>query len=185
MRAQYSPKLSLMVWCLTCLLVAGGESTAAPPSSDQPTITQLQNQMDAMSQELAGLKSANDPAAQQQTMQRHWSMMQDYMRNMRMMPGMGPQGCADWTMMDWNTERSMMGCGWMDHGMMGLGMTSWGMPSSMSPSEYRRQMQSRMDQMRKQMAAIAAERDPAKQQTLMSELDTITEYLGKHAAAVH
>ena len=45
-------------------------------------------------------KSASDPTAQRQGMQRHWSMMQDHMRSVRKMPGMHAQGCRDWMMMD-------------------------------------------------------------------------------------
>jgi hypothetical protein len=50
-----------------------------------------------------------------------------------------------------------------------------GMPSSMTPDVYQRQMQGRMQRMQKQMAAIAAES--------ASELDSITDYLDKHAAS--
>ena len=55
--------------------------------------------------ELTRLKDASDPAAQQQGMQRHWSMMQDHMRSVRTMPGMHAQGCGTGTVVWTGTRR--------------------------------------------------------------------------------
>lgn len=177
---------TLAVVCVTGLLLAMSTRAATPPSTAEPTVRQLQEQVDALSQELAQLKSAPDPAARQQAMQQHWSMMQNHMGTMRMMPGMGAKGCSDWTMMGPNMMgpgmrqggssscggwmgHGMMGPGMMAGGMMGPGMMGWGMPSSMTPDVYQSQMQSHMQRMHKQMAAIAAESDPAKRQALIRE----------------
>ena len=152
--------------------------SATPPTPDQARIEDLQQQVDALNQELIRLKATSDPEAQQQLMQHHWSMMQGYMRFVREMPGMHAHGCTDWMMMD----PSMMGPGMMGPGMMGTGMCGgsmwghdsqpggmWGMPSHMAPGAYQSQMQGHMTRMRSQMAAIAAEKDPTKRETLLRE----------------
>ena len=46
---------------------------------------------------------------------------------------------------------------------------TWGMPSHMNPGTYQSQMQGHMQRMRSQMAAIAAQKDPARRQALMRE----------------
>ena len=166
------------IWWMTAALFAITPAAATPSAPDQARIEELQQQVDALDQELSRLKSASDPSAQQQGMRRHWSMMQDHMRSVRTMPGMHAQGCSDWMMMD----RSMMGPGMMDSGMMGHGMMDcpmmghgmpsggmWGMPSHMTPGLYQSQMQGHMAMMRNQMAAIAAEKDPTKRNALLRE----------------
>lgn len=116
--------LSLLAVCAWSLA-----ATAAPSPTEPTTTTQLQQQVDALNKNLAQLQTYTDPAARQQAMQQHWSMMQEHMRAARMRPGMDASGCADWMMMD----SSMMGpgmmgqsgsarCGWMGHGTMGSGM---------------------------------------------------------------
>jgi hypothetical protein len=158
-------------------------TAATPATTEQARIADLQQQVDALNQELARMKSASDPTAQQQVMQRHWSMMQGYMRSVRGMPGMGAHGCTDWMMMDPGmmgpgmAGPRMMGPGMMggdmcDGEMWGHGMQSggmWGMPSHMNPGTYQSQMQGYMQRMRSQMAAIAAEKDPARREALMRE----------------
>ena len=187
MRLHSKLALALSILCFSALVVAAQASAGTAPSADQPTVEELQKQVDALSQELSRLKSSTDPAARQQAMQQHWSMMQDHMRYMRQMPWMGAHGCGDWMMMDPNLmgpgmmgQGGWAGCGWMGHGWMGpgtgpgmmgngMGMGWWGMPSSMTPDTYQRQMQDHMQRMHKQMAAISAEKDPAKQQALIRE----------------
>jgi hypothetical protein len=169
------------------LLVASVEA-APPATSDQATIQQLQKQVDDLNSELARGKSAASPEAQNQAMQNHWGMMQDHMRSMRQMPGMMAGGCANWQMMD----PSMMGpgmmgsgpmgsgttpgCPMMGHGMgmgpgmgMGSGMMGWAIPPGVTPDAYQKQMTEHMQTMRSQMAAISAEKDPAKRQALMQK----------------
>jgi hypothetical protein len=187
---RYISRLTSMVaiaWSAAALL-ANTATAAAPATTEQARIADLQHQVDALDQELARLKSASDPAAQQQVMQRHWSMMQGYMRSLRGMPGMGAHGCTDWMMMDPGMMGpGMAGPGMMGPGMMGPGMMDedmcggqmwghgmdqggmWGMPSQMNPGMYQSQMQGHMQHMRSQMAAIAAEKDPARRQALMRE----------------
>jgi cytochrome c5 len=55
----------------------------------------------------------------------------------------------------------------MGHGMERGGM--WGMPADMKPGIYQSQMKGYMSRMRSQMAAIGAERDPAKRDALLRE----------------
>jgi hypothetical protein len=171
-----------IAWTAAALLV-NTAAAATAPATDQARIEELQQQVDALNQELTRLKGAGDPAAQQQVMQRHWSMMQGYMRSLRGMPGMGAHGCTDWMMMD----PGMMGPGMAGPGMMGPGMMgrdmcdgemwghgmqsggTWGMPTHMKPGMYQSQMQGHMQRMRSQMAAIAAEKDPARRQALLRE----------------
>ena len=175
-RARLASVLSI-AWAAAALF-ANAASATTPPVQDQARIEELQQQVDALNSELARLQGTGDPAAQRQGMQRHWSMMQEHMRSVRTMPGMHAQGCSDWMMMD----RSMMGPGMMDSGMMGHGSMDcpmmghgmersgmWGMPSDMSPRIYQSQMQGCMSRMRSQMAAIGAEKDPAKRDALLRE----------------
>ena len=127
-------------------------------------------------------------------MQGHWGMTQDHMGSTRQMPGMSGGGCANWQMMDpsgWGPHEGegMMGpemnqgttgCPMMGHGMgagdgmgmgmgMGSGMMGWALPPGMTPDAYQEQMAGHMQTMRSQMAAIAAETDPAKREALMRE----------------
>lgn len=166
-----------ILWA-TAALFANAPSAASPSAPDQARIEELQRQVDALTRELTHLKDASDPAAQQQGMQRHWSMMQDHMRSVRTMPGMHAPACSDWMMMDPGMMGTgMMGSGMMGHGtrdcpMMGHGMGQdgmWGMPSDMNPGIYQSQMQEHMNRMRSQMAAIAVERDPTKRDALLRE----------------
>src|SRR5688572_2162478 len=85
---------ALAILGIGALLAALAE--AATPTAPQ----QLQAQADALNRQLKQLEATNDVAAQQQYMQRHWSMMQDYMRSVRKMPGMYAPTCTDWVMMD-------------------------------------------------------------------------------------
>lgn len=110
--------LSVLAVTWTTCLWSNAVLAATPNEPDQARIDELQHQIDALDQELNQLRSANDPAAQQRGMQRHWSMMQDHMGSVRTVPGMQPQGCRDWMMMDPST----MGPGMMEQGMMGKGM---------------------------------------------------------------
>jgi hypothetical protein len=175
--------LAVLALSSAAWLLANATVAATPANADQARIQDLQHQVDALNQELTRLEGASDSAAQQQSMQRHWSMMQGHMQSLRQMPGMGATGCRDWMMMDPSMMGSgkmgpgmmgdgMMGKGMMDCPMMGHGMGQggmWGMPSHMTPGLYQSQMQGHMQRMRSQMAAIAAATDPARRQALMRE----------------
>jgi hypothetical protein len=170
--------LAVLTVSWTAWLLPNAAFAATPADPNQARIDELQHQVNALNQELNRLKTASDPTAQRQGMQRHWSMMQDHMRSVRRMPGMQAQGCRDWMMMDPGTMGpgmmgpGMMGKGMMDCPMMGHGMGQggmWGMPSNMDPGLYQSQMHGNMTQMRSQMAAIAAEGDPTKRQALLRE----------------
>ena len=170
-----------VAWAAGLLLNAAVAAT--PANAEQVRIQELQQQIDALSQELVRLEGASDPAAQQQYMQGHWSMMQGHMQSLRQMPGMGAHGCTDWMMMDPSMmgpgamgpgmmEPGMMGRGMRDCPMMGHGMEHggmWRMPSQMTPGMYQSQMQGHMKRMRSQMAAIAAETNATERQALMRE----------------
>lgn len=175
--------------CLLLSLAAGMALAQGPPAqTDKTKIQALQKQVDELSQELSRLQSAQDPAAQQQAMQRHWSMMQEHMRSMWQSPGMWGPGC-NWMMMDPSVMGPMMGPGMMGPGSMGCGaggrpmmghgmgmgmmgqggMMGWALPGNLAPKAYQQQMQAHMRTMHSQMAAIAAETDSAKRQALMRE----------------
>jgi hypothetical protein len=175
----FQMRTAVHVACILGLVIVGGKVAAAPQaSSDQATIQQLQKQVDDLTSELDQLKST-DPAVQNQAMQRHWTMMQDHMRLMGQMPGMGggprmmgPGMMGPGTMGPGMTGPGMMGQGWwmMGHGMgMEPGMMGWALPGGMTPKAYQQQMSKHMQTMRAQMAAISAEKDPAKRDKLMRE----------------
>ncbi len=174
------------------LLLIVGVPVQAEPPADTPTVQQLQKQVDDLSGELARLKGAAGPEARNQIMQGHWGMMQDHMGSTRRMPGMSGGGCANWQMMDPSVmgpgmmgqgmmgpgmmNRGTTGCPMMGHGKgagtgmgMGSGMMGWALPPGMTPDAYQEQMAGHMKTMRSQMAAIAAETDPAKREALMRE----------------
>ena len=166
---------ALAIFGVAALLATLAE--AATPTGPQQ-VRQLQVQIDALNRQLTQLKATSDPAAQQQSMQRHWSMMQDYMRSVREMPGMYAPTCTDWVMMDsslmggektwsniWGPD--MSGCKWPGHGTPKD--TMWGMPGSMSPTMYQSQMQPLMQRMNSQIAAISKEPDTKKREALMRQ----------------
>lgn len=180
MRIVYRSAAAGLIVLVSALVFAPSIAGAPAPGSSEAKIQALQKQVDELNQELTRLKGTSNQTAQQQAMQRHWSMMQRYMGSMRqMMPGMGAYGGSGWMMMDpWMMGGGMMGPGMMDGSMMGwmgccggtgAGASGWPLPSGVTPDAYRRQMQSHMQTMHSQMAAIAAETDPAKRETLIRE----------------
>jgi hypothetical protein len=58
------------------------------------------------------------PADQQQAMQRHWSIMQEQVRSVRQMPGIGAKMCSDQMMIGPGAmgPGGTMGCGPMVKG---------------------------------------------------------------------
>ena len=174
------PKTTSQLLLAFGFLLIASVHAATPASSDQESIRTLQKQVDDLGNELAELKAAPGSDAQNQVMQRHWGMMQEHMRSMRQIPGVTAGGCANWQMMDPSLMGPGMmgpgqatGCPMMGHGMMGpgidSGMMAWAMPPGMKPGAYQKQMSESMQLMRTQMAAIAAEKDPAKRQALIRE----------------
>ena len=172
-----APRLvaALAILGLAALLATPAE--AATPTGPQQ-VQQLQGQMDALDRQLTQLKATTDPAAQQQSMQRHWSMMQDYMRAVRKMPGMYAPTCTDWVMMDsslmggektwsniWGPDLS--GCKWIGHGTPKD--TMWEMPGSLSPTMYQSQMQLLMQRMHSQIDEISKETHAKKREALMRQ----------------
>ena len=185
-------EMTCVILATGVLLLLGGVPAQAAPAADAPTVGQLQKQVDDLSNELARLKGAAGPEARNQIMQGHWGMMQDHMGYTRQMPGMSGGGCANWQMMDPSVmgpgmmgqgmmgpgmmNQGTTGCPMMGHGMgagmemgMGSGMMGWALPPGMTPDAYQGQMAGHMKTMRSQMAAIAAETDPAKREALMRE----------------
>jgi hypothetical protein len=157
--------------CVLLPLVSGTAATAAE-RQDAAKIQELQKQLDALTQELAKVQKGANPQAQQQAMQSHWSMMQTYMHSMRQWPGMNPTGASDWVMM----SPGMMGGGTMGWyhgtGMTSNGMMSpgdgWALPNE-TPAQYQTRMRTLQQRMRTQMAAIAVEADPTKQDALIRQ----------------
>ena len=80
--------------CIVLPLMSG-VATAAAEAQDAAKVQELQKQIDALTQELAKVRSDTNPQAQQQAMQSHWSMMQNYMQSMRQWPGMNPNSASD------------------------------------------------------------------------------------------
>ena len=78
------------ITCVLLPLISGAAATTAE-GEDAAKIQELQKQADALNQELAKVQSGTSPQAQQQAMQRHWSMMQNYMQSMRSWPRHEPQ----------------------------------------------------------------------------------------------
>jgi cytochrome c5 len=166
---------ALAIFGMAALLATLAEA-AAPTGTQQ--VQQLQGQIDALNRQLTQLKATSDPAAQQPSMQRHWSLMQDYMRSVRSMPGMYAPTCTDWVMMDsslmggektwsniWGPD--MSGCKWPGHGTPKDSMC--GMPGGMSPTTYQSQMWPLMHRMSSQIAAVSKETDPKKREALMRQ----------------
>lgn len=164
---------------VSALVFTTSMAGAPAPGSSEAKIQALQKQVDEISQELARLQGTDNQTAQQHAMQRHWSMMQGYMGSVRQMPGMGAYGASGWMMMDpWMMRGGMMGPGMMNGSMKGWmgccggtggGASGWPLPSGVTPDAYQRQMRNQMQTMHVQMAAIAAETDPARRATLMRE----------------
>jgi hypothetical protein len=147
----------------------------AAKSPEVAKIRELQKQEDALTQELAKVGSGTDLQAQQNAMQSHWSLMQNYMQSILQIPGVAASGCIDWTM----TGPGMMGRATSGNvptcprghgvGMMGPGMMGgWALPNE-SPEQYQKRMHALQLNMRKQMTAIAAEGDPAKRDVLLRQ----------------
>ncbi len=141
---------------VACILLAliSGAAAAGAGDQDAAKIQELQKRADALAQELAIVQGGTNSQAQKQAMQSHWSMMQNYLQSMREWPGMSPKGASDWVMM----SPEMMGggiLGWY-HGT-GPG-NGWAVPN-VAPAQYQQHMQALQKLMRKQTAAIAAEKD--------------------------
>lgn len=146
------------------LLVASVVGVGASENPEAAKIQELQKQFDVLTQELAKVKTGADLQAQQQAMQSHWSMMQNYMQSMRQWPGMNPSRSSDWVMM----SPAIMGGGTMGwyHGT-GTG-NGWALPNE-TPAQYQKRMQTLQQRMRTQMAAIAAEAEPTKRDALIRQ----------------
>jgi len=154
---------------MTSALTAG--ATASP---DAAKIQELQRQVDALTQELAKVKSGTNLQEQQEAMQSHWTMMQNYMQSIRQTSAVAASGCTDWMMVGpgmrgQGTTGNGTACTWgHGTGMTGQGMMAWTLPNE-TPEQYAQRMQTLQLDMRKQMAAIAAETDPVKRDVLIRQ----------------
>lgn len=146
----------------------------AAESPDAAKIQELQKQEDAMTRELATVKSGSDLQARQKAMQSHWSMVQNYMLSIRQTPAVAASGCADWMMVGPGirgpgTTTNGTACPWgHSTGTMGQEIMSWTLPNE-TPEQYQKRMQALQLDMRKQMTAIAAETGPAKRDVLLRQ----------------
>jgi hypothetical protein len=114
-------------------------------------------------------------------MREHWSLVLEYMKSVRRMPGMDARNCVDWMMMGPGMLQSdargdlWANCPLLGHGLdiggpaASVGASDWPLPAALSAGDYRRQMQASLRTMQAQIAAIAAEGDPAKRTALMRE----------------
>lgn len=151
---------------VACVLLAliSGPAAAGADDQDAAKIQELQKQADALTQELAIVQRGTNSQVQKQAMQSHWSSMQNYLQSMREWPGMSPKGASDWVMM----SPEMMGGGIMGwyHGT-GPG-NGWPVPNE-TPAHYQQHMQALQQLMRKQTAAIDAEKDPTLHDALIRQ----------------
>ena len=161
MRIGIRAFVASVAWLLLALISG---AAAGADEQDAAKIQELQKQADALTQELAIVQRGANSQVQKQAMQSHWSMMQNYLQSMREWPGMSPKEASDWVMM----SPEMMGGGIMGwyHGT-GPG-NSWAVPNE-TPAHYQQHMQALQQRMRKQTAAIAAEKDPTLRDALIRQ----------------
>lgn len=160
------------VWAAVCaaaLLMASGIAAGEAPSAEQLQIQALQTQLDALTQILDRISTAEDPAVPQQAMTQHWSGLQDHLRSIGQLRNMGDDGYMDWMMMDpsvmWPGHLMAGKCmGGHDQAMMSQGRSGWAVPANITAQGYQQHMQKHMQTMRTHLAAIAQEGDSARRQ---------------------
>jgi hypothetical protein len=182
MRATERVRSGLLATTLAVAALAVGALALAaePADTDEAKVQVLRGEVDALQQALTRLEST-DPAGQRQAMREHWTLVQEHMKSVRRMPGMDARNCVDWMMMgpgmmssdargDWWANCPLLGHG-LDIGNPAatVGGSTWALPAALSPGDYRRRMQAYLRTMHSQLAAIAAEDDPAKRAALMRE----------------
>jgi hypothetical protein len=156
------------------LLMTSAVEVRAAESADAAKIRELQKQEDALTKELAKVNSGTDLRARQKAMQRHWTMMQNYMQSIRQTRAVAANGCNDWMMVGpglrgSGTAASGTACPWgHGTGTMGQEMMNWALPNE-TPEQYQQRMQVLQLEMRKQLAAIVGQTDPAKRDALLRQ----------------
>jgi len=182
MRVAELLRIGLLASALATAAFAVGALTlpGEQADADRAKIQALQGEAAGLQQALTRLETV-DPAGQRQAMREHWSLVQEYMKSVRSMPGMDARNCVDWMMMGPGMLQSdargdlWANCPLLGHGLdigspaASVGDSPWPLPAALSAGDYRRQMQASLRTMQTQMAAIAAEGDPAKRTALMRE----------------
>src|SRR5688572_3159788 len=100
MRAAELLRIGLLASALATAAFAVGALAlpAEQADTDPAKIQALQREAAALQQALTRLETV-DPAGQRQAMREHWSLVQEYMKSVRSMPGMDARNCVDWMMM--------------------------------------------------------------------------------------
>jgi cytochrome c5/outer membrane murein-binding lipoprotein Lpp len=154
------------------LLVACSTQNVMPPAQDAARAQTLQAFVDDLSQDLAKLSHAPDPAAQKQEMQAYWDMLQKQLQYIRDLPGVQHRDCRDWMALDPTVGGrpplvSGMDCGLMSHDM-GPAQT-WSLPADLTPELFGIMMQRHLETLRAQVAAVVAEPDRARRLDLVRQ----------------
>jgi len=155
---------------LVATLLVGFVAAAQPIRGDAPKaatapsdaqVRELEQRLDALSQQIEQLESAKDAAARQGKMQKSWRAMQDYMGWMHNNLGAG----APWMF----GPGMMQGSGWQSCPALGGSGAAWPTPEGVTPEEYGKQMREQMTRMHEQMGQLAQTKDPQKRQLLVQE----------------
>jgi hypothetical protein len=150
---------------------------AAPPALAQvpdSAVSAMEQRLQALQQQLDQLNSTQDPASQQGLMQQNWQGMQGYL--------------------GWMNNRWNLGIPWMSgyHGQLGGPMMGgqtmgspggawWPLPEGLSPANYSQQVHGYMQEMQRQMGAIAQSHDA---QVRLLLLEQHWQYLYQHMQAM-
>ena len=150
---------------------------AVPPALAQvpdSAVREMEQRLQALQQQLDQLNSTQDPASQQGLMQQNWQGMQGYL--------------------GWMNNRWNVGIPWMSgyHGQLGGPMMGgqtmgspggawWPLPEGLSPANYAQQVHGYMQEMQRQMGAIAQSHDA---QVRLLLLEQHWQYLYQHMQAM-
>jgi hypothetical protein len=99
MRTETPSRAVRALLCIGALIFTMSAAGATTPTlADEAKLQALQQQLDELNQQLERLETARAAAAQRQPMQTRWSM-QDHVPSMQRMPGMGARACGAAMMM--------------------------------------------------------------------------------------
>ncbi len=93
MRTDSPSRAARALLCIGALVFTTSATGATPTVADEAKLQALQQQLDELSQQLERLEAARTAPAQRQPMQTRWPM-QNRMHALRQMPGMEARGCG-------------------------------------------------------------------------------------------